>query len=77
MGAVTPDVHALVPFGRANVRTASKDGKRELNLASAGMRRPPAGTLMAPLEKLNPTSRFGPRISPITHLAGEFHWGQD
>ena len=77
VGMFTPDVHALVPFGRANVRTASKDGKHELNLASAGLRRPPAQTLMAPLEKLTPTSGFGPRTSPLTHLAGEFHWGQD
>ncbi|WP_306912175.1 M23 family metallopeptidase [Arthrobacter sp. B3I9] len=73
----TADVNALVSYSRAGVRTASKDGKHEMNVASLGMARPPFGSLMAPLEKLTPTSAFGPRISPLSGAAGEFHWGQD
>ena len=76
-GVFNSDVHALVPHSRSSVRTASKDGKRQLNLASADLRRPPAGALMAPLERLTPTSNFGFRKSPLTGAAGEFHWGQD
>ena len=32
---------------------------------------------MAPLESLVPSSPFGLRTSPLTGVAGEFHWGQD
>ncbi|QHK22429.1 peptidoglycan DD-metalloendopeptidase family protein [Pseudarthrobacter psychrotolerans] len=48
-----------------------------LNVASAGLTRPPEGSLMAPLEFLAPSSPFGYRVSPITGAAGDFHLGQD
>ncbi|WP_159705571.1 M23 family metallopeptidase [Arthrobacter sp. 18067] len=67
----------MVYFDRAMVRTVSKDGSTGLTVASAGLSRPPAGALYAPLEVLNPSSPYGYRYSPLTGLAGEFHWGQD
>ncbi|WP_309108206.1 M23 family metallopeptidase, partial [Arthrobacter sp.] len=73
----TADPAALISFSRSIVRTTSKDGKHELNVAIKDMRRPPAGSLMAPLEVLVPSSPFGLRTSPMTGAAGEFHWGQD
>ncbi|MGZ4661146.1 MAG: M23 family metallopeptidase, partial [Arthrobacter sp.] len=74
---IAADVRAIVSFNHTEVRTKSKDGKHELNVASEELRRPAAGFLMAPLETLIETSPFGLRISPITGTAGEFHWGQD
>ena len=77
-GAVTADAQALVAFSRSTVDTATRAGVRgELNVASASLRRPAAGFLMAPLESLVPSSPFGLRTSPLTGFAGEFHWGQD
>ncbi|MGO4490538.1 M23 family metallopeptidase [Arthrobacter sp. 2YAF22_2] len=75
--ALTADRRAVLSFARSTVQTASKDGKAELRLASAGLSRPPHGSLMAPLETLVETSPFGLRTSPLTGTAGEFHWGQD
>ncbi|MGN7250752.1 M23 family metallopeptidase [Arthrobacter sp. SAFR-014] len=57
---------------------ATKTGAaKSPGVASAALKRPAAGFLMAPLEHLTPTSPFGLRHSPITGEAGEFHWGQD
>ncbi|WP_454809499.1 M23 family metallopeptidase [Paenarthrobacter nitroguajacolicus] len=67
----------MVYFDRALVRTVSKDGSTGLTVASAGLSRPPAGSLYSPLEVLNKSSSYGYRYSPLTGLAGEFHWGQD
>nr|WP_256871570.1 M23 family metallopeptidase [Paenarthrobacter nitroguajacolicus] len=67
----------MVYFERALVRTVSKDGSTGLTVASAGLSRPPAGSLYSPLEVLNKSSSYGYRYSPLTGLAGEFHWGQD
>ena len=76
--AFTADALALVAYTRSNVETTSKDGvPGELNVASAGLKRPAEGFLMAPLESLAESSSFGLRTSPITGSAGEFHWGQD
>ncbi|HEX9087031.1 MAG TPA: M23 family metallopeptidase [Arthrobacter sp.] len=76
--AFTADAHALVAYSRSTVETTSKDGvPGELNVASAGLKRPAAGFLMAPLEFLRESSPFGLRTSPISGSAGEFHWGQD
>lgn len=67
----------MVYFDRALVRTVSKDGSTGLTVASAGLSRPPAGSLYSPLEVLYPSSSYGYRTSPLTGHAGEFHWGQD
>ena len=76
--AFTADALALVAYTRSTVETTSKDGvPGELNVASAGLKRPAEGFLMAPLESLAESSPFGLRTSPITGSSGEFHWGQD
>jgi murein DD-endopeptidase MepM/ murein hydrolase activator NlpD len=76
--AVTANPQALVAFSRSTVQTVTREGVAgDLNVASATLRRPAAGFLMAPLETLVPSSPFGVRTSPLTGLAGEFHWGQD
>ena len=76
--AFTADALALVAYTRSTVETTSKDGvPGELNVASAGLKRPAEGFLMAPLESLSESSPFGLRTSPITGSSGEFHWGQD
>ena len=76
-GGLVTDSRALVPFSRTIVTTVGKDGPVELNVASAGLKRPPEGSLMAPLEVLRPSSPFGYRISPLSGAAGDFHLGQD
>ncbi|WP_255769969.1 M23 family metallopeptidase [Pseudarthrobacter sulfonivorans] len=75
--AILTDGRSLVPFGRTLVRTIAKDGKAPLNVASAQLKRPPEGSLMAPLEALTASSPFGFRVSPITGQTGDFHLGQD
>ena len=77
-GTVTADALALLAFSRTTVGTVNREGVGgELNVASEALRRPAAGFLMAPLESLLPSSPFGLRTSPLTGVAGEFHWGQD
>ena len=71
------DATALVPFSRTIVKTVAKGGQQKLNVASAELKRPPEGSLMAPLEVLNQSSPFGLRVSPLTGTAGDFHLGQD
>ena len=75
--SISANANALLSFSRSDIRTTSRSGKHELNVASDELRRPPAGSLMAPLEVLVETSGFGLRVSPLTGTAGEFHWGQD
>jgi hypothetical protein len=55
----------------------AKGKSAPLNVASAGLKRPAKGFLMAPLEVLASSSPFGFRISPISGTAGDFHLGQD
>jgi hypothetical protein len=76
-GGFLTDARALVPFSRTMVRTVAKGGQHQLNIAAAPLRRPPNGSLLAPLEVLNPSSPFGYRFSPLTGSAGDFHLGQD
>ncbi|UZX01829.1 peptidoglycan DD-metalloendopeptidase family protein [Arthrobacter sp. CDRTa11] len=76
-GGFVADARALVPFSRTIVRTIPRDGLPQLNVASAGLPRPPQGFLMAPLEVLNSSSPFGLRVSPLTGAGGDFHLGQD
>jgi hypothetical protein len=76
--AFTADALALVAFSRSTVQTTSKEGGGgELTVASASLKRPPLGSLMAPLETLAESSAFGLRTSPLTGSPHEFHWGQD
>ena len=70
------DARALVPFNRTIVKTIAKGGQPTLNVAAAGLKRPPEGFLMAPLEVLHASSPFGFRVSPLTGAA-DFHLGQD
>ncbi|MFC7848564.1 M23 family metallopeptidase [Arthrobacter sp. NPDC057388] len=76
-GAVSASADAYVSYSRTVVFTAAKPASKKLHAASSKVQRPAAGTLMAPLEVLTPTSHFGLRTSPITGSGGEFHWGQD
>ena len=76
-GAVSASADAYVSYSRTVVFTAAKPVSNKLHAASSKVQRPAAGTLMAPLDVLTPTSHFGLRTSPITGSAGEFHWGQD
>ncbi|MEW9872198.1 M23 family metallopeptidase [Arthrobacter sp. HS15c] len=76
-GGFLTDSRALVPFSRTIVTAVAKDGHAQLNVASAELKRPPEGSLMAPLEVLRPSSPFGYRISPLSGATGDFHLGQD
>jgi murein DD-endopeptidase MepM/ murein hydrolase activator NlpD len=81
-GAISASTDAFVSHGRTAVFTVAKPGSQTVEGASTGgastrLRRPAAGSLMAPLDVLVPTSPFGLRTSPINGAAGEFHWGQD
>lgn len=76
--SASPDV--LLSYNRSVVLTGTKTTAKagKLGLASAQRsKRPAAGTLLAPLEELAPSSPYGLRRSPITGSAGEFHWGLD
>ncbi|TQJ40710.1 peptidase M23-like protein [Arthrobacter sp. SLBN-112] len=75
--AVVADSAGFLYFDRVDVETIGADGTRRMRVASHGLTRPPAGKLLAPLEVLTLSSRYGPRISPLTGAAGDFHWGQD
>jgi murein DD-endopeptidase MepM/ murein hydrolase activator NlpD len=76
-GAVSASADAFLSYSRTVVFTETKTAVQKVGVVSTQVRRPAAGTLMAPLEVLVPTSHFGLRTSPITGSAGEFHWGQD
>lgn len=75
--AVSARADAFLTYGRSIVLTEAKQEAGKLSAASADSRRPAAGTLMAPLEALVPSSPYGLRTSPITGKAGEFHRGLD
>jgi murein DD-endopeptidase MepM/ murein hydrolase activator NlpD len=76
-GAVSASADAFVSYSRTVVFTEARPVNEKLDVVSTKVRRPAAGSLMAPLEVLVPTSHFGLRTSPISGAAGEFHWGQD
>jgi murein DD-endopeptidase MepM/ murein hydrolase activator NlpD len=78
--AVAAPSSATLSYARTSVGTVAKPKPKKLKVASAAPVapvRPAEGTLVSPLEFLNPSSPFGPRISPITGKPGEFHWGRD
>lgn len=74
---VAADPAGLLSFERVDVETIAADGTRERSVASRGFACPSAGTLLAPLEVLRPSSPFGLRMNPLSGAAGEFHYGQD
>ena len=57
---VVADPAGILSFERVEVETIAADGTRERTVASRGLARPSAGTLLAPLEVLKPSSPFGP-----------------
>jgi hypothetical protein len=75
--AVSARADAVLSYSRPVVLTGTKERVQRLDVVSTQLRRPAAGTLMAPLEVLNRSSGFGLRTSPITGKKGEFHWGLD
>ncbi|MDT0193750.1 M23 family metallopeptidase [Arthrobacter sp. AB6] len=77
LDAVSAPADASLTYSRSTVLTEAKKENGKLSAASTASQRPAAGTLMAPLEALLPSSPFGLRTSPITGRAGEFHWGLD
>lgn len=76
-GAVSARSDVLLSYSRTMVLTGTTEQTGKLNAASAQLRRPGPGTLMAPLDALTPSSPYGLRTNPITGSAGEFHWGLD
>lgn len=74
---VSAPAEASLTYSRTAVRTLAKPKPKKLSVASATPARSAEGTLVAPLEMLNPSSPFGPRTSPITGAHAEFHWGED
>lgn len=77
LDAVSAPADASLTYSRSIVLTEAKKETGKLSAASTASQRPAAGTLMAPLEALLPSSPYGLRRSPITGKAGEFHWGLD
>jgi hypothetical protein len=75
--AVSAPAEAVLSYSRSVVLTGTKERAQKLDVVSAQLRRPAAGTLMAPLEVLTRVSGFGLRTNPITGSKGEFHWGLD
>ncbi|MDQ0925025.1 murein DD-endopeptidase MepM/ murein hydrolase activator NlpD [Pseudarthrobacter sp. W1I19] len=74
---IVTDPQALVPFPRPVLGSYAGDKPLPVSVGAAGLGRPPAGFLRAPLELLNPSSPFGFRVSPLSGAANDFHLGQD
>ena len=68
---------ALVPFPRPAVGSYTGESSQALAVGAAGLGRPAAGFLRAPLELLIASSPFGLRVSPLSGASGDFHLGQD
>lgn len=74
---IVTDPSALVSFPRPALGSYTGDSSLPLSVGHAGLDRPPAGFLRAPLELLISSSPFGHRVSPLSGAAGDFHLGQD
>lgn len=61
----------------ASVKTASNGSVEKLSEPEKIETKPDPAGLSAPLPRMNPTSSFGYRTSPISGTPGEFHSGQD
>lgn len=75
--AILSNPLVTLTFPHTAIGGAAQPARGDLTVGPAGMGRPGAGFLMAPLQLLNPSSPFGFRFSPITGTAGDFHLGQD
>ncbi|WP_240471784.1 M23 family metallopeptidase [Pseudarthrobacter phenanthrenivorans] len=78
---VESDPHAALAFPRTSLQTSLGNAEHgnagALAVGPTGADRPLSGFLMAPLQVLAPSSPFGPRVSPLSGAAGDFHLGQD
>ncbi|WP_285247326.1 M23 family metallopeptidase [Pseudarthrobacter sp. efr-133-R2A-89] len=72
--ASDPDVTLAFPHAALG---GFQDPSAGAVVSPAGVGRPPAGFLMAPLQVLDPSSPFGFRVSPLSGTSGDFHLGQD
>ena len=84
--ALTADPGAGIAFSRPEVGSAPAPKPAPApEVQSAGTVQAPAATgsaapaagLQAPLASVNVSSRFGPRVNPLTGAAGEMHTGID
>lgn len=75
--AIAAPSYATLAYTHTSVHTVPKPKPKKMAVASATPARPEEGTLLAPLDVVQPTSPFGLRTSPITGVRGEFHWGED
>ncbi|MFF1882710.1 peptidoglycan DD-metalloendopeptidase family protein [Pseudarthrobacter sp. NPDC058196] len=74
--AIASDPNVTLTFPHAALG-GFQDPSVGLVVGPAGVDRPPAGFLMAPLQLLAPSSPFGFRVSPLSGTSGDFHLGQD
>ncbi|RAX16146.1 M23 family peptidase [Pseudarthrobacter sp. AG30] len=74
--AVASDPNVTLAFPHAALG-GFQDSSAGVVVSPAGVGRPPAGFLMAPLQVLDPSSPFGFRVSPLSGTSGDFHLGQD
>lgn len=74
---ILSDPHAPLAFPRTSIGNAGHGDVDPLAVGPSIADRPMSGFLMAPLQVLTPSSPFGPRVSPLSGAAGDFHLGQD
>ncbi|UUL76445.1 hypothetical protein NG819_00750 [Pseudarthrobacter sp. Fe7] len=75
--AILSNPQVTLAFPHTSIGGVAQGSGGALTVGPAGAGRPLAGFLMAPLQRLDPSSPFGFRVSPISGAAGDFHLGQD